>query len=161
MKPRPSKPNKQSHEILRGTFSGDELERLLWEVSWVDWKPQNLKHGRWKRKCLSLFDTTVVLHAALQKLLHLMHVKSGHLSAWLELHSEGDWTKIPAVSANNMIMLSLSQFRGGRTYCGDFKGYINPGEILTVRSISPKGPYQVDKVSSGERVILCLAQRSS
>jgi hypothetical protein len=147
----------KSYEIVRGKFSGDELENLLWEMAWINWDELKDSNSRYEKNNLSIFDIPQPVQRAVHKMMSMTEAPKGELRAWLEKHKEGDFSKIVWKGPSTGLFLSLGQFRGGRTLVSGFKGYINPGEILKV-SITKDEPFQVEKVSSGERIILCLIQ---
>lgn len=152
---------KVAHEIIRGTFSGPELEHILWETSWIDWESHSGTEGVFDTKTLGLFDISPSLLKAVQQLGPLLPPGAKRF-AWLERHKEGDWHKLhnSKLTQGHLLILSIAQFRGGRTHLGTFHGYINPGEILSIQLTGETTSYHVEKVSSGERIVLCLAQKN-
>ncbi len=143
-------------QVARGIFSGNELESCLWEAAWLDWN---------REESLTYYHTNLPkplgasMFSAVEKLLENLPDGDGKLYYWAERHGEGDLSKAKLpVKNGTIVMLSLGQYRGGKTTLGSFKGYINPGEVLTV-SVNSKSPtYQVEKITSGERLVICVAE---
>ncbi len=146
-------------QVARGIFSVSELENLLWETAWIDWTKSKSDTYSMVTFGGSAAPESRAIVSALDKLVDFLPGGKNLVSIWFERHKEGEHCKLlPPEADGTVVMLSLAQFRGGRTFVGDFKGYINPGEVL-IAKVSPKSAaYQVEKVSSGERIVLCLAQ---